>query len=226
MRALACLATAALAACATPALAPEGPARPRALGSAPPARVASVRALVAAAAARHAVPEALVLGVIQVESSFDPTARSSAGATGLMQLMPRTAVSLAARLGREDYALDDPAFNIEAGTYYLAYLLRLFGGDHALALAAYNTGPMRVRRWQREGTELPAYSRRYVAAVLAARDRFARGEAPASRPAEAHPELDGDGLRALLRRQQARYGERPDEALPAEAAPASRPAGV
>jgi hypothetical protein len=142
-----------------------------------------------------------------------------------MQLMPRTAASLATRLGRTDYELDDPEFNIEAGTAYLGYLLRLFEGDLALALAAYNTGPVRVRRWQREGTALPAYSRRYVAAVLAARDRFERGEAPASRPVlERHPELDGDGLRALLRRQQARYGDRPDEAIPAEAGPASRPA--
>jgi soluble lytic murein transglycosylase-like protein len=191
-------------------------------GSAPRARVAGVSALVESAAARHGVPAALVLGVIEVESSFNPRTRSAAGATGLMQLMPRTAASLARHLGRE-VALEDPEFNIEAGTYYLAYLLRLFGGDLELALAAYNTGPMRVRRWQRGGAALPDYSRRYVAAVLAARDRFLAGAAPPATVAPTSiPMLDHAGLRALLRRQRARYGERADEPLP-DAGPASAP---
>lgn len=168
--------------------------------------------LVHEAAARHAVEENLILGVIQVESSFNPEARSHVGARGLMQLMPRTAASLARRLGYDDYEVTDPRFNIDAGTYYLAYLLRIFDGDQSLALAAYNTGPARVKRWQARGRALPAYSRRYVAAVQKARGRFRqRPHMPLpNRRRETH---DRAGLRQLLRKQL--YGERTDEPIAA-----------
>ena len=126
-----------------------------------------------------------------------------------MQLMPRTAASLARRLGYgDDYEIDDPAFNVDAGTAYLGHLMRTFDGDEELALAGYNSGPARVQRWQREGTALPAYSRRYVAAVSAARRRFRSEGAP--EPASG-PEPDRDALRALIRDKQQQYGERPDE---------------
>lgn len=166
-----------------------------------------IAALARAAAQRHHVDPTLVLGVIHVESRFNPRARSHVGARGLMQLMPGTAASLAKRLQWPDADPTDPAFNVEAGTYYLAYLLRRFDGDESLALAAYNTGPARVKRWQKRGRSLPAYSRRYVAAVQRARARFGVGAAPKVEPEE----HDRAGLRRLLRQQL--YGERPDEPL-------------
>jgi soluble lytic murein transglycosylase-like protein len=217
--------------CATAPGTGSGPARPRRLATPRAERVQAVLPLVRQAAARHHVPEDLVLAVIQVESSFRPGARSHAGARGLMQLMPRTAASLARRLGREDYDVEDPAFNIEAGTAYLAYLLDLFDGEVELALAGYNTGPMRVRRWARSGRGVAsAEVRRYVATVQAARRGFReRGvdslQKPAPRIELAHEGLDRQGLRALLAEKEALYGERPDEPLPPQTgAPASQPA--
>jgi hypothetical protein len=131
-----------------------------------------VRPIAAAAAAEHGVPLDLVLGVIQIESSFRPQARSHAGAAGLMQLMPRTAASLARRLGLDRYRIDDPEFNVSAGTLYLALLLEQFDDDVRLALASYNTGPARVMRWRRAGRDLAPPVARYVAAVQRARQRF------------------------------------------------------
>ena len=182
----------------------------------PQDKVAAVMPYVQRAAARHKVPPELVLGVIRVESNFKPKARSRVGARGLMQLMPGTARSLARRLEYEEYDITDPAFNVDAGTAFLAYLLRAFDGDEAAALAAYNTGPARVKRWQRKGKALPAYSRRYVAKVLAARDRFlARAAGGGQAPPEPRQELDRNGLSDLIRDQSKLYGERPDVEVPA-----------
>jgi soluble lytic murein transglycosylase len=83
----------------------------------------------------------LVAAVVREESSYYPRAVSRAGARGLMQLMPTTA-----RLLAPAGDLDDPAFNIQLGTRFLAGLLREFN-DPRLALAAYNAGPNRVRQW-------------------------------------------------------------------------------
>jgi soluble lytic murein transglycosylase-like protein len=91
------------------------------------------------AATRHDVDARLVKAVIQVESAFQPRARSSKGALGLMQLMPTTARQYSAR------NLYDPASNIEAGTKHLKRLLDEF--DLPLALAAYNAGEGAVRRF-------------------------------------------------------------------------------
>jgi Transglycosylase SLT domain len=94
--------------------------------------------LVSESSQRHEVDPRLILGVIKVESNFNPQAMSPSGAVGLMQLMPGTA----ARFGCT--AAADPAQNIDAGTAYLRYLLELFHGDVDRALAAYNTGEMTV----------------------------------------------------------------------------------
>jgi soluble lytic murein transglycosylase len=83
----------------------------------------------------------LVAAVVREESSYYPRAVSRAGARGLMQLMPTTA-----RLLAPAGDLDNPAFNIQLGTRFLAGLLREFN-DPRLALAAYNAGPTRVRQW-------------------------------------------------------------------------------
>jgi soluble lytic murein transglycosylase len=93
---------------------------------------------------------ALVLGVIRQESAFDPEAVSSAGARGLMQLMPATAKSVAKRLGlkyTKDKLTADSEFNISLGRAYLSELLNRHGGSYVLSIAAYNAGPARVSEW-------------------------------------------------------------------------------
>jgi soluble lytic murein transglycosylase-like protein len=92
------------------------------------------------AAAFHGVDVALVRAVIQVESEFDPRAVSRAGARGLMQIMPSTAV----RLGVLDSF--DPRQNIFGGVRYLRILLDMFRGDVSLAVAGYNAGEHAVQR--------------------------------------------------------------------------------
>jgi soluble lytic murein transglycosylase-like protein len=106
----------------------------------------------------------LVLAVVEVESAFNAQAVSSAGAQGLMQVMPTTA----ARFGVSD--AQSVEGSLLAGCRYLAFLLRLFEGDVALALAGYNAGEGAVMR---HGRIIPPYAetQKYVPAVLAAWQR-------------------------------------------------------
>lgn len=97
--------------------------------------------LIHEAADRYRLEPALIRAVIQTESAFDPLAVSSAGAQGLMQLMP----ALAEELGVVDAF--DPRENIMAGTRYLSALLGDHGGNLELALASYNAGPGAVERY-------------------------------------------------------------------------------
>ncbi|EIL7050534.1 lytic transglycosylase domain-containing protein [Listeria monocytogenes] len=90
--------------------------------------------LIKTAAAKYGVPEALIKRVIQVESNYNPNVVSSAGATGLMQLMAGSNRT-------------DPATNIDAGTKELAGYIKKYDGDLRLALAAYNAGPGNVRKY-------------------------------------------------------------------------------
>jgi soluble lytic murein transglycosylase-like protein len=113
--------------------------------------------LFAAAGSRHGVDPDLLAAVAEVESGFDPTARSSAGALGLMQIMPGTA----AELGVDPL---DPAQAVDGAARYLADALRDFG-TVPLALAAYNAGPGAVRR--HGGVPPYAETRTYIERVLA-----------------------------------------------------------
>ncbi|EAD3238511.1 lytic transglycosylase domain-containing protein [Listeria monocytogenes] len=90
--------------------------------------------LIKTAAAKYGLPEALIKRVIQVESNYNPNVVSSAGATGLMQLMAGSNRT-------------DPATNIDAGTKELAGYIKKYDGDLRLALAAYNAGPGNVRKY-------------------------------------------------------------------------------
>lgn len=96
--------------------------------------------------------KALVLALIRQESGFMPEVESPAGARGLMQLLPSTAskVAKALKLKFHPDKLDNPDFNIQLGSAYLGEMLGNFEGSYVLALAAYNAGPGRSRRWIRE----------------------------------------------------------------------------
>jgi soluble lytic murein transglycosylase-like protein len=111
------------------------------------------------AAALHNIPAELVRAVIWAESAGDAGAISTAGAIGLMQLMPRTAGQM--------YVEDpvDPAQNIMGGTRYLRWLANQFNGDMLLTLAAYNAGPDAVRKYG--GVPPFEETRQYVKRVLA-----------------------------------------------------------
>lgn len=91
----------------------------------------------------------LVIAVARVESHLDPKARSPKGAVGLMQLMPATARWAATELGMEyrPELLEDPAYNLRLGSWYMSRLYREFAGQLPLVLAAYNSGHGQVQRW-------------------------------------------------------------------------------
>lgn len=137
------------------------------------------------AAKKHLDP-ALVAAVIYAETKFDART-SSAGAQGLMQIMPGTAVFLAHRSGATTFTTSDlgtPQVNIAYGSYYLRYLLDEYHGSTVLALAAYNGGEANVNSWvadaQASGhrfkiSDIPfPETRAYVQRVLQARQDYRR----------------------------------------------------
>jgi hypothetical protein len=128
------------------------------------AKKAQFNEMIAQAAQRHQVDEKLVHAVIQTESAYNPDAISSAGAVGLMQLMPGTA----RQYGVTDR--NDPGQNINGGTRYLRYLLDLFNSNMDLAVAAYNAGENAVMKYN---NSIPPYpeTRNYVRQVLSLYNR-------------------------------------------------------
>ncbi len=109
------------------------------------------REIVAKYAGQYNIPEYVILAVIKTESDFDPRATSSAGAMGLMQMMPSTFEWLTGdeHLGEHlpVQRLYDPEVSIRYGTYYLKYLYRQFNYRRNTAIAAYNAGEGNVSKW-------------------------------------------------------------------------------
>lgn len=110
-----------------------------------------------AAAEERGVPTAYLASVILAESSYRPEAVSSAGARGLMQIMPETGAWIADKLGEEFNAdsLFDPEVSIRYGAWYMGWLSDRYNGDLTCASAAYHSGQGAVDQWLKD----PAYSR-------------------------------------------------------------------
>ena len=124
-------------------------------------------------------------GIARSESLFMRDARSSAGAIGLMQLMPSTGRKVAREIKLPYSGLDtltDPYKNIRLGTTYLGNMAERYDGNRVLATAAYNAGPHRVDRWLPESGVIDARvwienipfneTRKYVRRVMAAETIF------------------------------------------------------
>jgi soluble lytic murein transglycosylase len=113
--------------------------------------LAPYREVLAQQARKRDLEEPWVLGVVRQESRFITGAKSSAGATGLMQVMRPTAKWVAERMRMKDFSqgrLHQPEMNAALGTYYLKHVLDQFDGIPVLAAAAYNAGPTRARLWR------------------------------------------------------------------------------
>ncbi len=142
----------------------------------------------------------LVLAVIEVESGYDPSAVSSVGALGLMQLLPGTQRrEIGGQRGQADER-DDPTVNVRAGIRYLRRCLDSYP-DLDVALMAYNAGPNRLYAWLQAGA-VPGEVRGYARRVLEGQERLRRrlpadpslrAGAPAAPPA---PRLEAAGLSA------------------------------
>ena len=135
------------------------------------------------AAQKHLDP-ALIAAVIYAETKFDPRP-STAGAEGLMQILPDTAYFIAHLSGGVAFTASDlatPSVNVAYGSYYLRYLLDRYHGNEMLALAAYNGGLANVDSWvaqagaagrRMSAAEIPfAETRAYVQRVLAAQQAY------------------------------------------------------
>jgi soluble lytic murein transglycosylase len=137
-------------------------------------------------AREHGLDEAWVLGLVRQESRFIADARSSAGASGLMQLMPATARWVAGKLGMKGFQqtiVNDLDINISLGTYYLRHVMDTLDHHPVLASAGYNAGPGRARAWRAyEEMESAVYAetipfnetRDYVKKVMANATYYAR----------------------------------------------------
>lgn len=123
---------------------------------------------------------AILFGLVRRESAFNEKAYSPVGARGLMQIMPGTGRQIAKNLNerwRGSNSLYNPETNLKYGAFYYQKLFNQFDGNYAIALAAYNAGPHRVKKWLPETNSMPAdiwietipykETREYVINVLA-----------------------------------------------------------
>lgn len=130
--------------------------------------------IVQAASAKFGIPQSLINGIIDAESSFNPNAQSGAGAKGLMQLMDGTAAGLGVTNSF------DPEQNINGGSSYIASMLIRFGGSQRLALAAYNAGPGTLQRLgirteedlNAKFDQLPRETQKYIGRVESAQAKY------------------------------------------------------
>ena len=150
---------------------------------------------------------AFALSITRQESNFDPNARSSVGARGMMQLMPGTAASVARRIGvgYSPGRLDDATYNMQLGASYLGQITEELGGSYVMAAAGYNAGPGRARQWAsdcgdpRQSSVDPAdyiecipfsetrnYAMRIMETLQVYRARLAGGAAPLTLTADLH----------------------------------------
>lgn len=126
-----------------------------------------IKDLVISEAENSRVPTSLALAVAKVESDFNAKALSTAGARGVMQIMPKTAKG---EFGVEADELWDARLNIQLGIEYLAKLYRQYEGRWELALSHYNGGTLQGRGRQ---AEPHSYTRDYVSSVMRWRGRYA-----------------------------------------------------
>lgn len=123
----------------------------------------------------------LLAAVIYAESRFDSEAVSSAGAVGLMQLLPETAKGIALRTGGARFVVSDlrnPEINVRYGSWYLDHLRDRYDGDLRLALAAYHAGQGNVDEWLEGGGEIAfPETREYVDEVLRVRGVYTKAYA-------------------------------------------------
>lgn len=134
--------------------------------------------------AKHNLDPMLVAALIEVESGFRPTAVSSMGARGIMQIMPDVGKAIAQEIGLKidsgsnpfrPEQLDDPALNIKLGTYYLNGMKKIFRSlNHALV--AYNVGPTEMRNRLDNNIDVPV---EFVNAVLSAYQKYQKPMPPA-----------------------------------------------
>lgn len=150
----------------------------------------AVRHHIRAAADELHVDYALIKAVIAAESGFNPKAVSRKGATGLMQVMPETARQHG--VNPEDGTLTDARTNIFTGTRHLAWLMRLFGGDTRLAVAAYNAGQGAVKR----AGGVPNYpeTQAYVETVLGLYKLFQPADTKGLRPSAGALNMDSSAV--------------------------------
>jgi hypothetical protein len=148
-----------------------------------PGSASNVNEAVERIAAQHSLPPQLLHSVIKVESNYNPMAVSSAGALGLMQLIPATA----RRFGVGN--VFNPVENIQGGARYLRYLLDLYKGNYPLALAAYNAGEGAVARYG----GVPPYreTQNYLVLIRKRLEESRKAEAAKKKETPVEPKIAG-----------------------------------
>jgi hypothetical protein len=155
-------------------------------------------------AVRKGVDPTLVKAVIEQESNWNPNAKSSAGASGLMQLMPATARGLGVK------NILDPVENLTGGIEYLKQQINRFG-DVGLALAAYNWGPARVAKLQYDprSVRIPDETQKYVPGVIGRMGKYGDQLVPSATTAALFPQVRDSVVSAIQGKVNARTGAAP-----------------